>query len=48
MELVVSVHSSHSEKMVPKQCPWGAIVVVVTLSFNTKMVLANFECNLND
>ncbi len=22
--------------------------VVVTLSFNAKMVLANFECNLND
>ena len=22
--------------------------VVVTLSFNAKMVMANFECNLND
>ena len=31
-----------------KEIPFSGFFVVVTLSFNAKMVLANFECNLND
>ena len=40
---------SVSEEYQLNQChveKWTS--VVVTLSFNAKMVLANFECNLND